>query len=85
MLYYADFLSLTSENLRLLRRLYGLTQENVADAILLSRSTYACAEQGKSSVGFYNAYLLSLLYNIPLEQILDEELKAKCFELLLSS
>ena len=77
MLQYLDFLSITSENLRLLRRLSGLTQEEVAETLLLSRSAYAGTEQGRSCVGFYTAYLLSNIYEIPMEYFTDADLEMK--------
>ncbi len=84
LLQYADFLAVTSENLRVMRRLSGLTQEDVAEALLLSRSAYAGTEQGRTCVGFYNAYLLSHLYNVPMELFTKEKQDAKIILRILS-
>ena len=79
MLQYPDFVAITSENLRLLRRIYGLTQDDIGDVIFLSHSAYAGIENGKTCLGFYSAYLISIFYDIPLDKLLDAELKTKLF------
>ena len=79
MLQYHDFIAITSENLRLLRRIYGLTQDDIGNAIFLGHSTYAGIENGKTCLGFYSAYLISIFYNIPLDNLMDTELKNRFF------
>ena len=80
MLQYLDFIAITSENLRLLRRIYGFTQDDIGEAIFLSHSAYAGIENGKTCLGFYSAYLISAFYDIPLEKLLDTDLKANVFK-----
>ena len=48
------------------RRKNGFTQQEVSDLIGVERSTYACYETGKAAVPLGKLQLLSVIYNVDL-------------------
>ena len=63
-----------SENLSLLRRRAGLTQEAVAEKIGVSRQTVAKWESGESAPDVVHADQLAELFNVTLDDLLHMEL-----------
>ena len=63
------------ERLRRLREEHGVLQEELADQLNVSRQTISKWETGKSSPSLENLRLLSQLWSIPIEGILDDDWK----------
>ena len=63
------------ERLRRLREEHGMLQEELADQLNVSRQTISKWETGKSSPSLENLRLLSQLWSIPIEGILDDDWK----------
>ena len=65
------YISDLTKKLKLLRHKYDLTQDDVANALEIHRSTYAYYEIGRTipSIGILKA--LSRLYRVPIDFFLD--------------
>lgn len=59
--------------LRELREKNGFTQELVAEKLKVTRSTYTYYETGKTNPSLENLRILAKLYNISIEDLLDNE------------
>ena len=57
--------------LRKLRLDRGLTQQAVADALHINRSTYSLHESGKTQPDFQRVAALSTIFDIPLEHLVE--------------
>lgn len=57
--------------LRRLRIDCGLTQQAVADALHINRSTYSFHESGKTQPDFQRVTALSKLFDVPLERMVE--------------
>ncbi|MBQ5890668.1 MAG: helix-turn-helix domain-containing protein [Clostridia bacterium] len=62
-----------SYNLRALRDSHNLTQENVADVLNMSRSTYAYYESGTHEPSLETVSTLAKMYNISIDQIVSSD------------
>ncbi len=62
-----------SENLRILRKNFKLTQQEVADILGIDRSTYTFYEAGKSTPTKENIIKLCDIYNVTVGYILGVE------------
>ena len=71
-----------SENLRILRKNFKLTQQEVADILGIDRSTYTFYEAGKSSPTKENIVKLCDIYNVTVGYLLGVE--RNCPELKVS-
>lgn len=66
-----------SQTLRKLRENSGLTQQQVADAINVERSTYAYYETGKTTPDIDTIITLSKIFNVSYIDIFESEERAK--------
>lgn len=63
-----------ADNLIFLRNIKGLTQEQVAEVIGISRQSYSKWEQGKCYPQVDNLVALAILYNVsPMELLVEED------------
>ena len=62
-----------SENLSTLRKLHGLTQEQVAEKVGVSRQAVAKWENGDSIPDVINCVALAKLYNVTLDDLVNYE------------
>ena len=62
-----------SYNLRALRESHNLTQENIADVLNMSRSTYAYYEIGKHFPSVDTVNTLAKIYNVSIDQIISSD------------
>lgn len=60
-----------ANNLRLLRQMEGLTQNQLAEHLSVGRSAIALLESGRKIPDINLLYRLSQFYNIPMEAILE--------------
>ena len=58
-----------NEFLRRVRDVVGLTQQNVADALDLDRSTYSYYETGKTEPNIRGLKILAKLYNLTIDDL----------------
>ncbi|MBR6568691.1 MAG: helix-turn-helix transcriptional regulator [Clostridia bacterium] len=72
-----------SENLRILRKSFKLTQQEVADILGVDRSTYTFYEAGKSTPTKENMIKLCDIYNVTVGYLLGVE--KNCPELKVAS
>ena len=63
------------ENLAKIRKKRDMTQLEVANQMGLSRSLYGRKETGAVAISLMEAYNLSVLYDISIEELLFEEMK----------
>lgn len=66
-----------NEKLQVLRKLKNLTQNEVADALYVSRQTVQKWEAGVSSPDLYKLPEISKMFNITIDDLLDESLDEK--------
>lgn len=57
-------------NLRLFRRIKGVTQENIASYIGVGRSTYAYYETGKTLPSVFQIDRIAVLYGVTINDLL---------------
>ena len=76
---YVNYLHVVSENLRLLRRLFGFSQSAVSSALGISRPTYCEVESGKTVLSLYCAILASGFYGVSLDLLADPALCDRIF------
>ena len=62
-----------NERLRELRVKFGYTQNQIAKMLNIDRSTYAYYETGKTHPDITSLVVLSRIYNISLDELLDDE------------
>lgn len=62
------------DKLRDIRERAGFTQQQVAAALNIDRSTYASYEIGRSQPNPASLVILAKLFNTPMEDLLDDEL-----------
>ena len=60
------------EKLRFYRTAEGYTQKEIAGMLRVERSTYTYYETGKSYPNAHTVYVLSKIYGVPMEFLLDE-------------
>ena len=75
----------TINNLRLIRELYGATQEQVARALSVNRMTVANWENGNSVASAANREKLSMYFGIGPEFIYDKALSEDAKKVILSA
>lgn len=63
-----------ARQIKKLRLLAGFTQEAVAQALHISRVTYACYELGKTKPGVGRLHMLAAVYNVPYSFFADPNL-----------
>ena len=66
-----------NERLRELRVKFGYTQNQIAKLLNIDRSTYAYYETGKTHPDVASLLLLSRMYNISLDELLEDEAAPK--------
>ena len=66
------------EWLRILRINQGLTQEDTAKLLLISQQYYSKIERCQGHLTLLMASKISKLFGVPLENIVDMELKEQC-------
>lgn len=66
-----------NERLRELRVKFGFTQNQIAKLLNIDRSTYAYYETGKTHPDVASLLLLSRMYNISLDELLEDEAAPK--------
>lgn len=66
-----------NEKLQVLRKLKNLTQSEVADVLYVSRQTVQKWEAGVSSPDLYKLPEISKLFNITIDDLLDESIEEK--------
>ena len=71
-----------AKNLRLLRICQRLSQEQVANAANMSRSSYAAIENGSRQADVNTVTLLSDYYGISLDRLLKEDLSLLYLKML---
>ncbi len=71
-----------AENIKLLRNIKGLTQEDIADYLHMSRSAYSKLENGVKMPNFMTLYALSFLYDVNLNYILYFDIPQHLMSLL---
>jgi transcriptional regulator with XRE-family HTH domain len=59
-----------ANNLKALRKINGLSQEQVADSLDISQSTYSRIENGETNSWTFHVEKVCRLYNISLEVLL---------------
>lgn len=64
------------DKLRDIRERLGFTQQQVANALNIDRSSYSSYEIGRSQPSPTTLVILSKLFNLPIEELLDDELAA---------
>lgn len=62
---------LIGNNIKLIRKKFGLTQQNLADLLNTSHSTISAYEAGKTLILTIFAYQICLKYNISLDWLCD--------------
>lgn len=62
-----------SKRLRFLRKELNLTQQQVADALKIKRSAYTYYETGKSTPKLNTLNDIARIYNITLDELLDDD------------
>lgn len=67
------------KNMKLLRTARGISQEELADAIYLARSTYSAYETGVKPVDLQTLDALSAIYNISLDSLVNYDLSKGLF------
>lgn len=72
-------------NLKLIRELYGATQEQVAEAISVNRVTVANWENGNSQISSSNKEKLSLYFGIGPEYFYDKKIDEESKELIIDT
>lgn len=72
-------LEILQRNMRLLRAVQGISQEELADLIHLARSTYSAYETGAKVVDLQTLDALSALYNISLDSLVNHDLSEGLF------
>ena len=60
-------------NLRALRDSHNLTQQNVADVLNISRSSYAYYESGTHEPSLETVSTLAKMYNVSIDQIVNSD------------
>ena len=63
-----------SKNIKLLRGLYGYSQQYIADFLHISKSTYSAIETGKSLPDFDMICNLSFLYDIDANYLISTDI-----------
>lgn len=71
-----------AKNLRLLRTLYNIRQNDIADYLHISRSCYCKLEAGGKVPDFETIYLLSLLYDVSLDYLLSFDITEQLLSML---
>lgn len=71
-----------AKNIKLLRNISGLTQEQISELLHMSRSCYCNMESGKKVPDFESIYVLSRFYNISLDYILAFDIAEQMLSLL---
>ncbi len=71
-----------AKNIKLLRSISGLTQEQISELLHMSRSCYCNMEAGKKVPDFESIYVLSRFYNISLDYILAFDIAEQMLSLL---
>ena len=61
------------ENLRLLRRACGFSQEDVANVLGVDRSAYSYYESGKTEPNMTNLVKIARMYRVSTDTLLDNE------------
>ena len=64
------------ENLKSLRKSLGLTQQQVADKLNISRVNYTRYETNASNPDFQTLVALADFYDVSLDEIFDREMKS---------
>lgn len=71
-----------SRNLKLLRNINGLTQDQVSALLHMSRSCYSNLESGRKVPDFETIYILSRFYDINLDYLLSFDISDHMLSLL---
>lgn len=71
-----------AKNIKLLRSISGLTQEQISELLHMSRSCYCSMEAGKKVPDFESIYVLSRFYNISLDYLLSFDIAEQMLSLL---
>lgn len=74
---YEDFNQTTSRNLRMLRRVHGLSQNELASSLGVSRSTYWAMEQGERPLTLYQAAACCKILHIHFSDLCDPDLERR--------
>ena len=67
-----------NERLRELRVKFGYTQSQIAKLLNIDRSTYAYYETGKTHPDVVSLKVLTKIYSISFDELLDDETEPKC-------
>lgn len=67
------------KNIKLLRTVRGISQEELSDAIHLARTTYSAYEKGTKPIDLQTLDALSAIYNISLESLVNYDLSEGLF------
>ena len=59
-------------NLRIMRRIFGLTQDQVAQYLHVIRSTYSYYEQGKTLPSIFTLQSIAAFYGITVDQLMHQ-------------
>jgi transcriptional regulator with XRE-family HTH domain len=62
-------------NLRIIRKMSGMTQQEVADRLYMARSSYGAIETGKQAMTFGTACLLAEIFGVDLSIFSASKLK----------
>jgi len=63
-----DITGIIANNIKQLRKVNGLSQQDVAEAISIDVSVYSRIENGKTMASYDKLHNLSKLYRIPIEK-----------------
>ena len=71
-----------AKNIKLLRNISGLTQEQISELLHMSRTCYCNLEAGKKVPDFETIYVLSRFYNVSLDYMLAFDIAEHMLSLL---
>lgn len=71
-----------ARNLKLLRNINGLTQDQVSELLHMSRTCYSNLEGGRKMPDFETMYVLSRFYNVSLDYLLAFDISEHMLSLL---
>ena len=67
-----------SQNIAVLRALWGYSQEEVAQQVGITRQAYAKWEKGESLPDLQRAFCLARIYHTTLDNLVQNEIRADC-------
>ncbi|MDY6038393.1 MAG: helix-turn-helix transcriptional regulator [Eubacterium sp.] len=76
---FDEFNLVLCNNLRMIRKVRGLSQSSLALQLGISRSTYSAIENGRQTISLYHAILLSEILLVDIQTFWCVDLEEKLF------